>query len=47
MKNACCVLLSDRAITETFTKSLVPQMLVRPGYAVYERHGAAHQPDVP
>jgi hypothetical protein len=32
MKNACCVLLSDRAITETFTTSLVPQMLVRPRY---------------
>jgi hypothetical protein len=31
MKNACCVLLSDRAITETFKAPLVPQMLVRPG----------------
>jgi hypothetical protein len=31
MKNACCVLLSDRAITETFTTPLVPQMLVRRG----------------
>ena len=31
MKFACCVLLSDRAITETFKTPLVPQMLVRPG----------------